>query len=337
MPVIAVACAVSDASAQIVPFSDRPAWTNAASPTGQVDCDDLESSPTGSFPIPYHTGGNWLLESQGVPSAADVVAPGSINGSHQVQIRSAGPEGIHLTPPCQPCAAFGFDYQTRGAPWVVTVNGQPFNLPPGTTGFFGVTSTVPITSITLGTAQPGVLMALDNLCCAEGGVVGDPCLRDSIQLNTGVDHNTNTAYPIGVHDAWYQVVADPDSTTFEPRPAGTILKHPAWADPEPNTQWLGGYPTNQAILNGYYVYETCFCLQEGYQNVSITLGARADDEVQVFFNEPTPSQPNTFTNLVHTGDRWSTSTIRRCCTPAATASSSACKTPAPWPAASMRW
>lgn len=117
---------------------------------------------------------------------------------------------------------------------------------------------------------------------------GDPCSTQSLQLNSGFHHTGGgggSVYPIGAQDAWYRILYDPDPGTFEPRPAGVILKHPAWANPDPSTQWLGAYPGSSASINGFYVFEVCFCLREGFHDVVLNVGAKADDQVSVYLNE----------------------------------------------------
>ncbi len=138
---------------------------------------------------------------------------------------------------------------------------------------------------------------------------GPDCHRDSIQLNTGFDHTANTIYPIGSLDAFYEVLSDPDPGTTEPRPAGVILKHPAWANPDPNSQWLGAYPSAIAPLNGFYVFQTCFCLEPGFHDVSIVLGCRADDFVNVYFNETLADVLSSTATPIHTGDGYNAPTL----------------------------
>ena len=142
---------------------------------------------------------------------------------------------------------------------------------------------------------------------------GDPCQSDSGQLNSGFQHTGSgggAVYPIGAQDAWYRILHDPDPGTTEPRPAGVILKHPAWANPDPNSQWLGAYPGSSASINGFYVFEVCFCLREGFQNVVLNVGAKADDAVSVYLNETLNDViTNTATPILPLGDGYTSPTI----------------------------
>jgi hypothetical protein len=300
----------------ITTYSDRPTWVAAASGAGNIHCDDIELDTPGNYPTPppYFTaggtggGGSWSFVSQGSQVVIQVLTGGIINGSQEIHFRDFG-VGVNVRPPCPitPGAgsSFGFDYATS-EPWTVVIGGQNFVLPANTIGFFGVVASGPIPSFVLTSPiQPQGGISVDNLCCGAAGQ-SDPCRVDSIQLNSGFEHmppppSGGAVYPIGALDSWYTVISDPDPGTTEPRPAGVILKHPAWANPEPNSQWLGGYPTSQAILNGFYVYQVCFCLQQGFQNVSITLGARADDIVNVYLNETLADVLNSTATPIHFG------------------------------------
>lgn len=142
---------------------------------------------------------------------------------------------------------------------------------------------------------------------------GDPCQSDQIQLNSGFQHTGNgggAIYPIGAQDAFYQILYDPDPGTTEPRPAGVIQKNPAWANPDPNSQWLGAYPGSSASINGFYIFEVCFCLREGYQDVVLTLGAKADDAVSVYLNETLNDViTSTATPILAAGNSFATTVI----------------------------
>lgn len=151
------------------------------------------------------------------------------------------------------------------------------------------------------------------LAAAPALAQGVPCATDQVQLNSGFQHTGGgggSVYPIGAQDAWYRILYDPDPGTTEPRPAGVIQKHPAWANPDPNSQWLGAYAGSFASLNGFYVFEVCFCLSEGFDNVVLTLGAKADDAVSVYLNETLNDViTNTATPILAAGDGYTSPTI----------------------------
>ncbi len=110
------------------------------------------------------------------------------------------------------------------------------------------------------------------------------CREDTIVLNTGYDPLTGMSIPAGTADSRWRVIADPDPSTVEPRPAWAIVPHPAWAPALPNTSWVSSYPTNTNNTNGGYTFEYCFCMEPGLQNPEIHFGLRADDYATVFFN-----------------------------------------------------
>lgn len=151
------------------------------------------------------------------------------------------------------------------------------------------------------------------LSWSTAGAQVDPCRTDQVQLNSGFEHapgGGGAVYPIGAQDAWYQILHDPDPGTTEPRPAGVIQKHPAWANPDPNSQWLGAYPGSFASINGFYVFQVCFCLREGFRDVVLTLGAKADDAVSVYLNETLNDViTSTATPILAAGDGYTSPSI----------------------------
>lgn len=133
----------------------------------------------------------------------------------------------------------------------------------------------------------------DLICCEEVEQIcgipcgDDPCATTLVTLNTGYDHQTGTALPIGVPDPRWTIVVDQQSGTIEPRPANTILKHPAWANPQPDSQWISGFPNSSQPLNGDYLFKTHFCLRPGIDLCAATLalGFKADDIAFAYLNE----------------------------------------------------
>ena len=110
----------------------------------------------------------------------------------------------------------------------------------------------------------------------------DPCLVRSITINTGYNPLTNTTIPFGDFDPYWTVVSDPIPTTIEPRPAIAISKHPSWANPLPNSQWISsntGFPSQK---EGQYVFKRCFCVKNETRAL-VDLLARADDIIDSLF------------------------------------------------------
>ncbi len=109
----------------------------------------------------------------------------------------------------------------------------------------------------------------------------NPCKVTSLTINTGYNPLTGAVLPVSVppgsvNDPFWTVVQDPFPLTIEPRPATTIIKHPAWASPFPGSQWIAVYNDYSNSTNGVYVYERCFCI-EGQLRVRINLQMYADD------------------------------------------------------------
>ncbi|HVZ38813.1 MAG TPA: SdrD B-like domain-containing protein [Candidatus Kapabacteria bacterium] len=120
--------------------------------------------------------------------------------------------------------------------------------------------------------------------CARLAAQNDPCYADTLRLNSGLNQVTNTLVPIGAYNLSWTVISDPDPGTSEPRPAVAITKHPAWGGPLVNTQWLSSYPTSIAPLNGPYVFQTCFCMNQKHGAPKLVMDLMADDSAAVFLN-----------------------------------------------------
>ena len=143
---------------------------------------------------------------------------------------------------------------------------------------------VPPASCTVDTDQRGVARP-QNLVCDSGAFEAD-CLTSTVLLNTGYNHRAGAVYSIGEADAFWRVTQDTDSQSQEPRPATAILQvSGAWHDPEPNSQWISSRATAEQNINGAYVFETRFCLLEGWSGIEISLSVRADDQANVYLND----------------------------------------------------
>lgn len=129
----------------------------------------------------------------------------------------------------------------------------------------------------------------------------DPCQAFTLQLNTGYDQVNDGVYAPGDIDGFYTVRYDPDSNTNEPRQANVISKHAAWLAPEADSQWISNYPGFQNLLNGPYVFETCFCLEDGFTDALLHVGCRADDQVSVYLNETVADILNNVAVPIHVG------------------------------------
>jgi uncharacterized repeat protein (TIGR03803 family) len=121
-----------------------------------------------------------------------------------------------------------------------------------------------------------VTVQLGTNCCPAVG---------TILLNTGYNQNSNTVYGIGAADAFWWVTRDPTVPAATlPRPATVILRNPAWQLPQPNSQWISSYPTEEDNLNGEYDFETYFCLTTNASNVVVSVCLRADDAAGAYLN-----------------------------------------------------
>lgn len=130
------------------------------------------------------------------------------------------------------------------------------------------------------------LAALILLCC--GGVQlqaqSDPCKTDTLRLNTGWNHLTNSLDGVGVYSNFWKVIADPSPNTTEPRPAITIPTYVAWAAALPNSRWMSSYPSASNDTNGTYTFQACFCIGQNPGKVKFVGDLLADDRARVYIN-----------------------------------------------------
>lgn len=143
--------------------------------------------------------------------------------------------------------------------------------------------------------------------------VATPILADvqTITLNTGWDHQTNSLVPVPaaswpvpagaphpdlnwtlVHDS----TVDMGGVAF-PRSADVILPYPnAWRPAMTDSFWIAfernGLPVRDGKRARIYVFEKCFCLKAGFdQGEAVAVSAmniqlRADDNAVAYLNEP---------------------------------------------------
>lgn len=143
---------------------------------------------------------------------------------------------------------------------------------------------VPVASCSVAGDQRGVSRPQGPGC--DIGAYEADCSTSTVILNTGYDHLRRGVYAIGEADAFWQVTQDTDGQSNEPRAATAILQMPqAWHDPEPGSQWISSRSTAQQNVNGAYVFETKFCLLEGWSNAELGLTVRADDQADVYLND----------------------------------------------------
>lgn len=117
----------------------------------------------------------------------------------------------------------------------------------------------------------------------------DPaCLANSLNISTGVNHNTGALYSTGVQDAFYNLTSVPGNANVNlPSPVWTIDAHSAWHSFS-NAKWVSPYQsanfnTNNPAPDNPYTFETCFCLCDD-DTVQLDFSVLADDYVDVYLD-----------------------------------------------------
>lgn len=128
-------------------------------------------------------------------------------------------------------------------------------------------------------------------------VVTDGCSTDSIIINTGYNHNTNSLYPMPDFDNFWIITSDPYTSTQEPRPAH-VLPTNSWGSSSLTSvaRWLSYHPVSSDTgHNSFFDYRFRFCLASNFSNVQINMKMLADDEATILINGSnagtTPPQP----------------------------------------------
>jgi len=139
----------------------------------------------------------------------------------------------------------------------------------------------------------------DNYCedyCSDHCEIGgcDPtciydctvdCFTETINLSTGIDHSTGIPIDEGGFDAGWVLIDAPDSSLQTPRPAFVLTPNSSWSQLA-GARYISAYPdeTNNSsnIVNGSpYVFEKCFCVCQEETEVSISLNAYVDNNLDV--------------------------------------------------------
>ena len=133
-------------------------------------------------------------------------------------------------------------------------------------------------------------MDVDNICIQEipGSTCDTACSTDSLKINTGFDHSTNSLYPGGSYDEYWKIVSVPSIINVTvPRDAGVLANvHPAWGT-SINSSWLSVDPNNywQPQTNAEpYIYETKFCVCENNSIINFDFAIMTDDEGFVYID-----------------------------------------------------
>lgn len=129
-------------------------------------------------------------------------------------------------------------------------------------------------------------------------VLTDGCSVDSIIINTGYNHNTNTIYPMPGFDNFWNVTSDPYTSTPEPRPAHILPTNQPWGSSSITSvaRWITYHPSpNDTGKNSLFDYRFRFCLADNFSNVQININMLVDDEATILVNGTvagsTPPQP----------------------------------------------
>ncbi len=196
-----LAVGVSSAQAAAISYDSRASWQAAV--TGPVSTTTFEQNAPGTFTLlgagPVVLDGITYSVNAGLLYTVDPLYNPAYAALGTGDVLSAQGGASVLTIDVAGATAFGFDWHSGGGPFmnVFLSTGDVYSIPAvaGATGFFGITSTVPVSSFTI--QVPGILN-IDNFSVGSAGpaavpepatllLVGGPlaiCLRRRLRRKT---------------------------------------------------------------------------------------------------------------------------------------------------------
>ncbi|WP_437274365.1 hypothetical protein WME90_24260 [Sorangium sp. So ce375] len=115
----------------------------------------------------------------------------------------------------------------------------------------------------------------DNTSCDSLEIAVCPALE--LDLSSGGEAAWGLPGSVGDKDDSWTIVAAPDPSLIG---SSTILSpNPAWLPAFPGSQWVGPEGGSADGLTGFYTYESCFTLEQGFTVPMLDLSIRADDVI----------------------------------------------------------
>jgi hypothetical protein len=116
----------------------------------------------------------------------------------------------------------------------------------------------------------------------------DSCRTDTLLINTGYNHAVGAVYPVTTPsnislDNYWHIRSIPGVPSMN-QGANVRTRHPAWAVPFANSQWLSSHPFNNVSTNGEYVFEFKFCLGDTLGTPTLSGDIFVDDDATLWLN-----------------------------------------------------
>jgi hypothetical protein len=116
-------------------------------------------------------------------------------------------------------------------------------------------------------------VAVETTSCCCGDKQCPPLRKD---LATGFQDAHGTVNAAGTNDDDWTVSHLPGGI----HPAVAVTRHPAWANPLAGSQWISWNGSGASgVSPGTYTYQSCFCLNEGFTNATLSLDLMVDDAI----------------------------------------------------------
>lgn len=140
---------------------------------------------------------------------------------------------------------------------------------------------------------------ITQIALAQTDNCGNPnCLTNSLIINTGYNHNTNSAFPVGQQDPYWILRNAPTNVTVNLNGPANVIAASPWSTISGNSRYISAFPTpgsnaaNTSSSINPYSFERCFCVCEDDVKVEYDITVRVDNQVKFFIgNTLLPGQP----------------------------------------------
>jgi len=140
---------------------------------------------------------------------------------------------------------------------------------------------------------------ITQIALAQTDNCGNPnCLTNSLIINTGYNHNTNSAFPVGQQDPYWILRNAPTNVTVNLNGPANVIAASPWSTISGNSRYISAFPasgSNAANISSSinpYSFERCFCVCEDDVKVEYDITVRVDNQVKFFIgNTLLPGQP----------------------------------------------
>lgn len=113
----------------------------------------------------------------------------------------------------------------------------------------------------------------NNQGCDTVEITSNACPTLDLDLSTGINNASSMPGSVGANDDSWSIVAAPNVGLLGP--AKIVTPVVAWQPALPGSRWIG--PLSSPT--GFYTYQSCFCMNDGFSTPMLDLSILGDDQV----------------------------------------------------------